>query len=77
MEQAWAELIEVNPQILAGKPVIRGTRIPVELVLELLATGRTPAEILAEYPHLKEEQIRACMAYALDLVKSERVYPVG
>lgn len=77
MERAWANQIEVNPQILAGKPVIRGTRISVELILELLAAGRTPADILVEYPHLSEEQIRACMAYALELVRSERVYPVG
>ena len=60
----------------AGKPVVRGTRISVELVVELLAAGWSHAQILASYPHLSEEDIRACLAYASELLREERVYPL-
>jgi uncharacterized protein (DUF433 family) len=58
------ERIVVNPQVLAGKPVIRGTRLAVEFILELLAAGRRENEILADYPGLTREDILACLAYA-------------
>ena len=61
-----------NPAILAGKPVIRGTRISVEFVLELLAGGWSEADILENYPGVTREDIRACLNYALGLVSSER-----
>jgi uncharacterized protein (DUF433 family) len=56
----WPERITVDPDILAGKPVILGTRIAVELVLELLAAGQSDAEILENYPGLTRDDIRAC-----------------
>jgi len=56
--------ITADPKILGGKPVIRGTRISVEFVLELLASGATEAEILQDYPHLKPVDIKACLTYA-------------
>lgn len=71
--------ITANPKILGGKPIIRGTRISVEFILELLASGATEAGILKDYPHLKPPDIKACLAYAaqssnneiyLDLVKA-------
>lgn len=56
--------ITADPKILGGKPIIRGTRISVEFILELLASGATEAEILQDYPHLKRGDIKACLAYA-------------
>jgi uncharacterized protein (DUF433 family) len=56
------ERIEINPDIMAGKPVIRGTRIPVELVLRKLAAGMSPEAILADYPRLTQDDIRAVQA---------------
>jgi len=57
------ERIERNPEIMLGKPVVRGTRITVELILDLLAKGQKLEEILREYPELKPEDIRAALAY--------------
>jgi uncharacterized protein (DUF433 family) len=71
-----ADRIVIDPKILAGKPVVRGTRISVELVVELLAAGWSHAQILTSYPHLSEEDIRACLAYASELLREERVYPI-
>lgn len=56
--------IEINPQIMGGKPVIRGTRIPVELVLRKLGAGLAPEAILADHPKLTAEDIRAAQAFA-------------
>jgi uncharacterized protein (DUF433 family) len=58
---ALSERIVVDPTILTGKPVVRGTRISVEFVVELLAAGWSHAQILASYPHISEEDIRACL----------------
>jgi len=71
-----ADRIVVDPKILTGKPVVRGTRISVELVVDLLAAGWSHAQILASYPHLSEEDIRACLAYAGELLREEKVYPL-
>jgi uncharacterized protein (DUF433 family) len=67
--------IIVDPKILVGKPVIRGTRISVEFVIELLADGWSEADVLANYPGLTGEDIKACLAYARDILKAEKVYP--
>ncbi len=56
--------ITANPQILGGKPIIRGTRISVEFILELLASDVSEKEILEDYPHLTKDDIRACLKYA-------------
>lgn len=58
------ERIDLDPEILAGKPVIRGTRLAVELILELLAAGQSENEILTNYPGLTREDILACLSYA-------------
>lgn len=68
--------IEVDPRVLTGKPVVRGTRISVEFVVELLAAGWTHGQILASYPHLCEEDIRACLAYASESLREDKVYPL-
>jgi uncharacterized protein (DUF433 family) len=70
----WHDRIIVNPRILVGKPVIKGTRIAVEFVVELLANGWTTQQILEEYDHLTAEDVQACLAYATEVLKSERVY---
>ena len=66
--------IIVDGKILAGKPVIRGTRLSVELVIGLLADGWSHAEILRQYPGLAEEDIAACLTYAHDILSAEKVY---
>lgn len=68
--------IELNPAVLAGKPVVTGTRIAVELIVELLADGWAEEALLAEYPGLTREDIQACLRYASDRLHSERVYPL-
>lgn len=70
----WEERIVVDPQVLVGKPIVKGTRISVEFVVDLLARGWTPEQILQEYDHLTPEDIQACLGYASDVLKSERVY---
>ncbi len=67
------ERIEINPQILGGKPVIKGTRIPVYLIVELLAAGMSPKEIVKEYPGLTEEDVKAAAEYAAKVLKGEFV----
>ena len=59
----WKERIEVNPEVLVGKPVVKGTRISVELVVDLLAQGWSQEEILRNYPRLTVDDIRACRAW--------------
>lgn len=72
----WKNRITVDPEILAGKPIIKGTRIPVELILDLLANGWTTEEILENYPQLKKEDITAALKYAAHVLKEEKVYPL-
>lgn len=67
------ERIEINPAVMLGKPVIRGTRITVELILRKLAEGATEAELLEDYPHLKPEDLRAAIAYGAASVAHEEV----
>jgi uncharacterized protein (DUF433 family) len=67
------ERIEINPAVMMGKPVIRGTRITVELILRKLAEGATEAELLEDYPHLKPEDLRAAIAYGAASVAHEEV----
>jgi uncharacterized protein (DUF433 family) len=70
----WRDRIVVDPKVLVGKPVIKGTRISVEFIVDLLGRGWTKEQILREYDHLAEEDIQACLRYASEVLKSERVY---
>lgn len=72
--ETWRERIVVDPKILVGKPVIKGTRIAVELVIDLLARGYTYDQILEQYDHITSADIQACLAYASETLRSERVY---
>lgn len=68
--------ITANPAIFGGKPIVRGMRISVELVLSLLAAGETPEAILREYPDLEPEDIRACLAYARAVIADDSLEAV-
>jgi uncharacterized protein (DUF433 family) len=68
--------ITVNPEVLVGKPTIRGMRISVEQILDAMAAGVPEKELLEDYPVLEPDDIRAVLLYARDVVASERVYPV-
>ena len=65
--------IEINPRIALGKPVIRGTRIPVELILRKLSEGATEDELLDAYPRLTRDDIRATLAFAADTLANETI----
>jgi uncharacterized protein (DUF433 family) len=69
-------LIETNPRIMMGKPVVAGTRITVELILEKLAAGETVEQILKAYPQLSESGVRAALDYAAKSLGSDILYPV-
>ncbi|MGA2039841.1 MAG: DUF433 domain-containing protein [Bryobacteraceae bacterium] len=70
------ERIVVDPDVLAGKPVIRGTRLAVEFILELLAAGQGEDAILGDYPGLTREDILACLAYASYLAHEYKAFPI-
>jgi len=72
----WKSRIVIDPSILAGKPIIKGTRIPVELILELLASGWTEKAIMENYPQLKRQDTQAALRYATEVLKEEMVYPL-
>ena len=65
-----------NPKILGGKPVIAGTRISVELIMSLLASGMETKEILTEYPHLKKNDVKAAISFANSRIKREEIHPI-
>jgi len=70
----WKEHIVIDPGILVGKPVIKGTRLAVEFIIDLLAQGWTEKDILRNYPGITREDIQACLAYASETLKVEKVY---
>jgi uncharacterized protein (DUF433 family) len=73
----WEERIIVDSATLAGKPIIKGTRLSVEFIMGLLADGWSEEEVLRNYPGLAHEDIQACLSYAHHLLQTERVYLVG
>lgn len=73
----WKDRIVLDPKVLAGKPVIKGTRLAAEFIVGLLADGWTEAQILENYPGLAREDILACLAYAQERLKSEKIYPLS
>ena len=73
----YMEFIEINPKIMFGKPVIKGTRITVEQILEDLGSGRKPSSLMKEYPILSNQHIHAAFRFAADALKGERIYPVA
>ena len=69
--------VEMNPRVMLGKPVIRGTRIPVELILRKLSEGASEADLLDAYRQLTREDIHAAMRYAADTIAHEEVVFIG
>jgi uncharacterized protein (DUF433 family) len=76
VEEKLLNRIVVNPKVMTGKPIIKGTRIPVEQILRLLAQGLTFDDILKDYPHLKKEDITAALLYAAKVMGREEIYPI-
>lgn len=76
MKMNWRQRIIVDPKIMVGKPVIKGTRLTVDFVLDLLAQGWTKEEILKNYPQLKNEDLQAALKYSVETLKLETVYPL-
>ncbi|MCD6290749.1 MAG: DUF433 domain-containing protein [Anaerolineae bacterium] len=74
--KTWREWIVSNPSVMMGKPVIVGTRITVELILEKLAAGETVDELLEAHPRLTREAIQAALAFAAEALRADVVYPV-
>jgi uncharacterized protein (DUF433 family) len=68
--------ITLNPDVLTGKPVVRGTRLAVDFIVGLLADGWSQEDVLANYPGLTREDIFACLSYARERLQAERVYPL-
>lgn len=77
MDEQLLERVTLDLEVMAGKPVIRGTRVPVELIVRMLAQGVPEESILAEYPGLQTEDVRAALAYAAQTLSSEDVFPLA
>ncbi len=74
---SWQDRITSDPAVLVGKPVVRGTRISVELLLEIMAEGWTVDQILQNYPQLTTDDIQAALHFAAEVLKHERVFPLS
>jgi uncharacterized protein (DUF433 family) len=73
----WRNLISSDPSVMMGKPVVAGTRITVELILEKLAAGESVEEILDAHPRLTDEGIRAALAFASEALRADVIYPIA
>ena len=73
----WHERITVDPEILVGKPIVKGTRLSVEHLVGLMAEGWAEGEILSSYPGLTRDDLLACLAYAGEMLRTERVFPLA
>lgn len=73
----WRQHIVVDPKVLAGKPVVKGTRLAVGHVVGLLAAGWTIEQVVEEHRNLKREHVLACLAYATERLADDRVYPMS
>ena len=74
-EERLLRRVVVNPKIMVGKPIIKDTRIPVELILRLSARGSTDEEMLREYPQLRKEDVKAAVLFAAKIASREEYYP--
>lgn len=76
MQKQLKQMVVSDPKVMMGKPVIVGTRITVELILEKLATGETPEQILESHPRLTREAIQAALAFAAEALRYDVIYPI-
>lgn len=74
-DTTYLERIVIDPRIMVGKPVVRGTRIPVELVLAHLAENFDLEDLFAAFPRLTPDDVKACLAYARDIIAGENIFP--
>lgn len=72
----WTEYIEQKSGVLGGKPIIKGTRIAVDLILEKIGAGESIDDLLAAYPHLTKEQLLACISYGAAVIRNETIIPI-
>ena len=72
----WRKFIESDPKIMMGKPVVKGTRITVELILEKIANGESFEQVIEAHPHLTVEAIRASIAFAAENLRADVIYPI-
>ena len=77
MANDWREHIVADPQVMLGKPVVRGTRITVALILEKLAAGETVDDLLVAYPRLARDDVQAALAYAADTLRADTIFPLA
>ncbi len=70
----WQDYISIDPKVMLGKPVIKGTRLTVELIIERLGQGQTWEELLISYPHISHEAILASLQYAARVLRNEVIY---
>lgn len=70
----WKEHIIIDPEILVGKPIVKGTRLAVEFIIDLLAQGWTENEIIRNYPGITRKDIQACLSYASEILRAEKLY---
>ena len=73
----WEDRITIEPAVLVGKPVVKGTRLAVEFIIDLLAQGWSAEQILDNYPGLTIEDVLACLCYASAALRDEKVYPLS
>ncbi len=76
MEKKLLNRIVVDPRIMVGKPVIKGTRIPVNIIIKQIAQGITIKELLEDYPQLKKEDIKAALMYGAEIIEGETIIPI-
>jgi uncharacterized protein (DUF433 family) len=67
--------IAIDPTVLVGKPIIRGTRLSVDFVIGLLADGWSATDVVRQYPGVTQDDVVACLAYARDILRSEKIFP--
>jgi uncharacterized protein (DUF433 family) len=77
MANDWREHIVADPQVMLGKPVVRGTRITVALILEKLAAGESVDDLLVAYPRLARDDVQAALAYAADTLRADTIFPLA
>ncbi len=73
---AWQDRITIDPEVLVGKPVVKGTRLSVEFIIDLLAQGWSEAEVLRNYAGLTHENVDACLSYAGAALQQQKFYPL-
>lgn len=76
MEKELRKRIVVDPKIMVGKPIIRGTRIPVDAIIKRIAEGMTVKEVLEDYPNLKEGDVKAALKYSVEIIRGEDIMPL-